>query len=108
MCKDIVTEPTLLPLRNEQLPRGTTLSNDLRLDISCTGFYSALYKTFLHVRVSHPNNLSNVGRPLDRMSGRLINPTTGELAPEAANFVKRLLAKLCQSYPNVLGYVFCS
>ena len=35
--------------------------------------------------------------------------TTEGLAPEAASFVKRLSAKLsqrlCQSYPNVLGYI---
>ena len=132
MCKDVVTEPTLLPLSNEQLPRGTTLSNDARLDISCRGFYSALDKTFLDIRVLHPNSLSNAGKPLDRMYRShenekktkymhrvreveksnftpFVMSTTGGLAPEAANFIKRLSAKLsqrlCQSYSNVVGYV---
>ena len=52
--KDVVVEPSLLPISNEELPRGTTLTADARLDISCRGFFSPLDKTFLDIRVLHP------------------------------------------------------
>ena len=32
VCKDVVKEPHLLPIKNEDLPRGTSLKQDARLD----------------------------------------------------------------------------
>ena len=50
VCKDVV-EPSLLPISNEELPRGTMLTTDARPDISCRGFFSPLDKTFIDTRV---------------------------------------------------------
>ena len=132
VCKDVVNEPHLLPVTNEDLPRGTTLKQDARLDISCRGFFSALDKTFIDVRVLHPNSQSNAEKPLLSMYRcheeekktkylhRIIQvekanfspfvvSTTGGIAPEATAFLKRLAQKLStklnQSYPNVMGYL---
>ena len=131
VSKDVVSEPPLLPITNEDLPRGTTLKNDARLDISCRGFYSALDKTFLDIRVLHPNSQSNAKKPLAAMYKAhenekktkylhrireiekanftpFVMSTTGGLAPEASCFVKRLASKisqkLSQPYSSVLSY----
>ena len=132
VCKDVVKEPHLLPVTNEDLPRGTTLKQDARLDISCRGFFSALDKTFIDVRVLHPNSQSNAEKPLLSMYRcheeekktkylhRIIQvekanfspfvvSTTGGIAPEATAFLKmlgqKLSTKLNQSYPNIMGYL---
>ncbi|KAL5246565.1 hypothetical protein ACHWQZ_G018700 [Mnemiopsis leidyi] len=132
VCKDVVKEPQLLPVTNEHLPRGTTLKQDARLDISCRGFYSALDKTFIDVRVLHPNSQSNLEKPLISMYrcheeekktkylqriiqvekanfSPFVMSTTGGIAPEATAFLKKLAqkfsAKLNQSYPNIMGYL---
>ena len=132
MCKDVVNEPHLLPIANEDLPRGTTRKQDARLDISCRGFFSALDKTFIDVRVLHPNSQSNAEKPLlgvyrcheeekkTKYLHRIIQvekanflpfvvSTTGGIAPEATAFLKRLAQKLStklnQSCPNVMGYL---
>ncbi|KAL5268710.1 hypothetical protein ACHWQZ_G002528 [Mnemiopsis leidyi] len=130
--KDVVKEPQLLPVTNEHLPRGTTLKQDARLDISCRGFYSALDKTFIDVRVLHPNSQSNLEKPLLSMYrcheeekktkylqriiqvekanfSPFVMSTTGGIAPEATAFLKKLAqklsAKLNRSYPNIMGYL---
>ena len=132
VCKDVVVEPSLLPISNEELPRGTTLTADARLDISCRGFFSPLDKTFIDIRVLHPNSLSNAEKPLKGMYQahekekktkylhRVIQvekssftpfviSTTGGMAPEADAFLKRLSQKLStkldQSYSNTVGYL---
>ena len=130
--KDVVVEPSLLPFSNEELPRGTTLTADARLDISCRGIFSPLDKTYIDIRVSHPNSLSNAGKPLKGMYQahekekktkylhRVIQvekssftpfviSTTGGMAPEADAFLKRLSQKLStkldQSYSNTVDYL---
>ena len=132
VCIDVVVEPSLLPISNEELPRGTTLTADARLDISCRGFFSPLDKTFIDIRVLHPNSLSNAEKPLKGMYQahekekktkylhRVIQvekssftpfviSTTGGMAPEADAFLKRLSQKLStkldQSYSNTVGYL---
>ena len=50
VCKDVV-EPSLLPISNEELPRGSMLTTDARPDISCRGFFSPLDKAFIDTRV---------------------------------------------------------
>ena len=67
VCKDVVIEPSFLPINNEELPRDTTLTADARLDISCRGFFSPLDKTFIDIRVLHPISLSNAVKPLKGM-----------------------------------------
>ena len=132
VCKDVVVEPSFLPINNEELPRGTTLTADARMDISCRGFFSPLDKTFIDIRVLHPISLSNAGKPLKGMYQALekekktkylhrvievekssftpfVISTTGGMAPEADAFLKRisqkLSTKLDQSYSNTVGYL---
>ena len=44
--------------------RGTTLKQDARLDISCRGYFSALDKAFIDVRVLHSDSQSIAEKPL--------------------------------------------
>ena len=57
VCKDVKVEPLLLPLGNS----GTLSSNTAekaRLDVSAVGVWSPMERTFLDVRVMHPNSPS--------------------------------------------------
>ena len=54
-CKDVEVEPHLLPVENEELPRGTTLQDGARLDISARGLWNPLERVFFDVRVTYPN-----------------------------------------------------
>ena len=42
VCKDVITEPPLLPRTGETLPAGSNLSDGARLDISCRNLWSPL------------------------------------------------------------------
>ena len=57
ICKDVKVEPELLPLGNS----GTESTNDAekaRLDVSAIGIWSSMERTFLDIRVMHPNSAS--------------------------------------------------
>ena len=51
VCKDVITEPPLLPLTGETLPAGSNLSDGARLDISCRNLWSPLAKALIDVRI---------------------------------------------------------
>ena len=53
VCKDVVVEPQLLPLRNEVVD-GTS-ARRAAPDISSRGIWSTFERTFFDVRVMHPN-----------------------------------------------------
>ena len=57
VCKDVKVEPELLPIGDTE----TSSSNDAekaRLDVSAVGIWSSTERTFLDVRVMHPNSPS--------------------------------------------------
>ena len=59
-CKDVQTEPVLLPVDGLELPKGTVLGDQARLDISARSIWNA---TYFDVRVFHfdapaPSNAS--------------------------------------------------
>ena len=53
VCRDVVTEPHLLPVNNEEIT-GTT-ADRAAPDISSRGLWSTFQRTFFDVRVLHPN-----------------------------------------------------
>ena len=53
VCKDVVVEPRLLPLENEEV-EGTS-GDRAAPDISSRGIWSTFERTFFDVRVLHPN-----------------------------------------------------
>ena len=56
VCRDVVVEPHLLPVRGEEIDGET--GDQSRLDISSRGIWSSFERTFFDVRVHHPNAAS--------------------------------------------------
>ena len=56
---EVSTEPPLLLVTGESLPRGTTLEPGVRLNILARGFYSPIERAFFDVGVSHPGAPTN-------------------------------------------------
>ena len=131
-CKDVQTEPLLLPTNNLQLPRGTILGDQARLDISARSVWNALERAFFDVRVFHAPAPSNANKPIPAMyvshetekkrnyNARvlevergsftpLVFSTTGGMGGEAERLVKKLASKMeyhtGQTYSDSVGYI---
>ena len=57
VCKDVKVEPELMPIQNGSVT-STNKSDNARLDVSAIGIWSPMERTFLDVRVVHPNSPS--------------------------------------------------
>ena len=131
ICKDVKTEPPLLPLGNST----TESSNDAlkaRLDVSAVGVWSSMERTFLDIRVMHPNSPSYMDltpnqlylqheskkkrtyndRILQVEKGSftpLVFSTTGGMGPECTKYHKRiaelLSAKRGENYSDVMNFI---
>ena len=53
VCRDVVIEPSQIPVENEQV--SGTSADEKRPDISSRGLWSTFERTFYDVRVLHPN-----------------------------------------------------
>ena len=61
VCRDVKVEPELLPLGNTGT-NSTNSAEKARLDVSAVGVWSAMERTFLDVRVMHPNSPSYLNK----------------------------------------------
>ena len=131
-CRNVYTEPSLLPTSSQFHPKGTITADGARLDIVATGLYGKNEKTFMDVRITHPNAPSNMSTPVDKLllkneaekkskyASRVINTeratfiplvfTTGATtAPECNKFHKRvaelIAKKRKEQYSKVLSYI---
>ena len=59
-CRNVYTEPALLPTSAELHPRGTITADGARLDIAATGLYGRNEKTFMDVRITHVQMLHQI------------------------------------------------
>jgi len=64
VCRDVQTEPTLLPINANDYERKVNTSDNARLDISATGLWNSCEKTFFDVRITHPTSQSHSGKSL--------------------------------------------
>ena len=130
VCRDVATEPSLIPLDNEEII-GTE-ADGAAPDISSRGMWSNFEKTFFDVCVTHPNSPSYSTWPLERLyryhedrkmkkyNSRVINvekgsftpliySTSGGWGPQAAAYHKRLAQLLSkkrnEEYADVMGYM---
>ncbi len=65
-CRDVRTEPELIPIESD-LNNTTSSMNKAdkaRLDVSCVGLWSPLERTFMDIRIFHPNAPSYQKRTL--------------------------------------------
>ncbi len=133
ICYDVVTEPPLLDLDGEILPKGTIITSEARLDISARSFWSPMDKVYTDVRIFHPHAPSNAKMEVKRMyryhedlkkrsylhrvqqveKGSftpLVFSTTGGAGVEADRFLCRLAEKMTQknqssTYSNNITFV---
>ena len=69
VCKDVKTEPQLLPLGelNIQLLNGGNRASKGRLDVSGVGVWGAQERTFLDIRITHPNCPTYANKSIDQI-----------------------------------------
>ena len=63
VCTDVRIEPPLLPLANDNIVSGNQ-AKSARLDVSGIGIWGPMQKTFLDIRVMHPNAPSYINKDI--------------------------------------------
>ena len=66
VCQDVKIEPELLPLDNE-IDRSGNVAEKARLDVSGIGVWGSYERTFLDVKIVHPNAPSYLDKPIDKL-----------------------------------------
>ncbi len=117
VCRDVVIEPALIPLDNEQIT-GTD-ADQAAPDVSSRGLWSTFERTFFDVCVTHPNsptyenkNMTQIynlheTRKMKKYNNRIIQVEKGTFTPliyttsggwglQATCYHKRLAKKLSQ------------
>ena len=65
VCKDVRIEPELLPVGNSSIEANT--AERARLDVSTVGVWSPMERTFMDVRIVHPNSPSYQGKKTEKI-----------------------------------------
>ena len=131
VCKDVKVEPELLPIGNTET-QSSNKADKARLDVSAVGLWSSMERTFLDVRVMHPNSPSYIDKTPDQLYAQherekkkaynhrimhvdkgsftpLIFSTTGGMGPESTQYHKRLAElisiKRGESYADVVNLI---
>ena len=126
MCKDVVTEPRLLPINDEEV--NGTAADRAAPDISSRGMWSTFERTFHDVRVLHPNASSYRTTPMSKLYERheqekmkkyssrvitvergsftpLVYTTFGGWGPQARRYHKRLASLIASKRNEDYHYV---
>ena len=131
VCIDVQTEPHLLPLADVNIVGGNQADN-ARLDVSGVGVWGPMQKTFLDIRVMHPNCPTYINQNIDQVyrnhelekkrayNERIIQvekasftpivvSTFGGMGKEAESFHKRLAVLIAEkrneAYSHVVNYI---
>ena len=136
VCYDVQIEPRLIPISGENeevydVVRGN-VAQHARLDVAARGVWSQYDRSFVDIRVTHPNCLSNSDKTLkeiyeknekekkDFYESRVIHvergnftplvfSTSGGMAPGCQRFFKRVATMIAkkkgQKYQHVVTYV---
>ena len=131
VCHDVKVEPPLLPLATGNKTRGNT-TDKARLDVSGVGVWGQHERTFIDVRIMHPNCDSYINKPIEEVyldhenrkkneyNERVIQVEKGTFTPvvmsifggmgkEAEKLNKRLATLIAKKkkerYADVLGYM---
>ena len=130
VCRDVVHEPHLIPLENEQV--SGTMADRAAPDISSRGLWSTFERTFYDVRVFHPNcpsYLSKSSEDLYKLHEKqkmrkynsrvltvekgsftpLVYTTFGGWGPQATRYHKRLAERMSkkrnEDYSHIMSYM---
>ena len=131
ICKDVKVEPQLLPIENNTIASSNTKQKP-RLDVSAVGIWSPMERTFLDVRVVHPNAPSYRGKTIEKIYEEnekekkrtynqrivqvekasftpLVFTTSGGMAPECTKFHKKIAEhisrKTKEEYSHVMSHL---
>ena len=131
VCKDVKIEPELLPLETDNIGNGNR-AEKARLDVSAVGVWGSHERTFLDVRIMHPNSPSYINKPIAQVykdhenekkrayNGRVIQVEKGSFTPivmstfggmgeEADNYHKRIATLISEKrnerYSDVMNYI---
>ena len=128
VCRDVVTEPALIPLDNEEIV-GTN-ADRAAPDVSSRGLWSTFERTFFDVCVTHPNSptydkkdmeqiyKAHEMRKMKKYNNRIIQvekgtftpliySTNGGWGPQATRYHKRLAEKLSQKRGEDYAAIMC-
>ena len=64
VCHDVHTEPVLQSIDRDVRPRRGNQAEKARLDVAGVGVWGAYEKTFLDIRITHPNCKTHVNQPM--------------------------------------------
>jgi hypothetical protein len=130
VCRDVVSEPSLIPLENEEVIG--TQADRAAPDISSRGLWSTFERTFYDVRVFHPNSPSYQSKSVEQLykvhekekmrkyANRimtvekgsftpLVYTTFGGWGPQATRYHKRLAEKIAhkrnEDYSTIMSYM---
>ena len=132
-CRDVVTEPPLLPIAGVHLPPGSNTTDNARLDVSVRSLWNPLERAFMDIRVFHApapsnRNLKSIPKMYvhhEQLKKKAYNPrviqvekgvftpmvfsTTGGMGEEAKKMVTRLAGKYAmksgQSYAESVSFI---
>jgi hypothetical protein len=65
VCHNVQVEPELLPIERDRLSGGSNTREKARLDVAGVGVWGAYEKTFLDIRIMHPNSDSYINMPIE-------------------------------------------
>ena len=130
VCKDVKIEPELLPIGNVELHGNT--AEKARLDVSAVGIWSSMERTFLDVRIMHPNSPSYRNKTPEQLYVQherekknsynnrvlqiekgsftpLVYSTSGGMGPECTKYHKRIAElisnKRNENYADVMNCI---
>ena len=102
-CKDVKTEPKLIPLSGGSFRlKSTNTRQDARLDISDRGVWNTMEKTFYVVRVFHDGNTSNDG-PIEQVFRKHEQEKKRVYNDRIIQVVKAPLRHLCSRQAEAWG-----
>ena len=132
-CRDVRTEPLLIPIENEVFDRkSVNTAAEARLDISARGVWNSMDRTFLDVRVFHHGAKSNKCPTIDNSFEKhenekkltynrrilqvekatftpLVFSTSGAMGKEAEKFTKRVATLMSYKkgnlYSDCISYI---
>ena len=131
VCKDVKVEPELIPIGDNGTQSRNT-AQKARLDVSAIGVWSSMERTFLDVRVMHPNSPSYEDKTPEQLYKKheqekkaayndrvlqiekgsftpLIFSTTGGMGPESIKYHKRVAEliseKRGEQYCHVVNHI---
>ena len=69
VCHDVQLEPQLIAIEDEEKPvsQHSSTADNARLDVSARGVWASFDRTFIDIRVTHPNCRSNRDKTLKQI-----------------------------------------